>query len=113
MLDILSNKIPYYSGNKLRKRLINEGYKQKKCEKCNLSEWMDKEIPLELNHINGDNLDNRLENLEIVCCNCHAQTSNWRGRNIIKSSISEVSIKKYKERKINYCQCGVKIKYDS
>jgi hypothetical protein len=94
MNDILSNKVSFISSSKLRLRLIKEGYKDKKCEKCNLSEWMGKDIPLELNHINGDNMDNRLENLEILCCNCHAQTSNWRGKNI-KSSANE-------EKKLRY-----------
>lgn len=98
--DILSNKITFMSGGRLRNRLIDEGYKEKKCEICGLYEWMGKEIPLELNHKNGDNLDNNLINLEIVCCNCHAQTFNWRGRNINKSSKNEKLASEYFEVKI-------------
>lgn len=70
-----------YNSYKLKKRLLSEGYKEKKCECCGLTEWQGKEIPLELHHINGDNTDNRIENLEILCPNCHALTDNYRGRN--------------------------------
>jgi hypothetical protein len=43
--------------------LIKEGFKERRCESCNNTTWLDKEIPLELHHINGDSSDNRLENL--------------------------------------------------
>lgn len=48
-------------------------------------------IPLELHHINGDHTDNRLENLQVLCPNCHALTDNYRGRNIGKSAQTEMS----------------------
>lgn len=70
-----------YNSYKLKKRLLSEGYKEKKCECCGLTEWQGKEMPLELHHINGNNTDNRIENLEILCPNCHALTDNYRGRN--------------------------------
>lgn len=97
--DIITNKIVYLSGSKLRKRLILEGYKEEKCENCNRTEWMGKKIPLELNHINGNNLDNSLSNLEILCCNCHALTLNWRGRKKSKSNKSDYIDKEYNESK--------------
>lgn len=50
------------------------------CECCGLSEWMAEPIPLELEHINGDNRDNSKGNLKLLCCNCHAQTPTWRNR---------------------------------
>ena len=66
---------------KLKKKLFESGLKKRQCEKCGFKEWQGMEIPLELHHINGDNTDNRLENLQILCPNCHALTENYRGLN--------------------------------
>lgn len=71
----------FYQTYKLKNRLFKEGVKIKQCECCGLTEWNGKEIPLELHHINGNNRDNRIENLQILCPNCHAQTNNYRGSN--------------------------------
>lgn len=65
----------------IRRRLISEGIKENKCELCGLSEWRGMEIICEVHHINGDRSDNRLENLIMLCPNCHTQTSNYRGKN--------------------------------
>lgn len=78
-----------YSSYKLKNRLLSDGYKECKCEKCGRTEWEGEQIPLELHHINGDNRDNRLENLQILCPNCHAMTDNYRGRKKKSASISE------------------------
>lgn len=67
----------------LKNRLFKEGLKEKKCEETNCflkEEWLGKQISLELEHINGNKFDNRLENLKILCPNCHSQTSTYRGR---------------------------------
>lgn len=66
---------------KLKGRLIVEGLKKHKCECCGITEWNGKPAPLELDHINGNHHDNRLENLRILCPNCHAQTDTYRGKN--------------------------------
>lgn len=58
--------------HRLKLKLIRDGIKKEECEKCNLSEWMGEKIVLELDHINSDHYDNRLENLQILCPNCHA-----------------------------------------
>lgn len=70
-----------YQTNKLRKRLLKEGFKEHRCEVCLLTEWQGKEIPLELDHLNGCNNDHRLFNLRLICPNCHAQSENYRGKN--------------------------------
>ena len=62
-------------------RLLDAGLKAARCEECGLSEWRGKALSLELHHVNGDGLDNRLENLVLLCPNCHSQTDTWGGRN--------------------------------
>lgn len=66
-----------YNSSKLRNRLIKEGYKEPKCERCLNTHWYGQTIPLQLHHINGDHKDNRLENLQMLCPNCHAQTDSY------------------------------------
>jgi len=70
-----------YNTWRLKKRLIKEKIFIEECSKCKLTEWLGQPIPLELDHINGINTDNRLENLRLLCPNCHAQTDTYRGKN--------------------------------
>jgi HNH endonuclease len=65
----------------LKLRLLREGLKENRCERCGISEWQGKPLSMQLHHINGDGLDNRLENLELICANCHSQTDTYGGRN--------------------------------
>lgn len=74
-------KDSYHNSNHLRTRLLNEGIKERKCERCGNSNCEGFPISLELHHVNGDKFDNRLENLQILCPNCHALTHNYRGKN--------------------------------
>ena len=59
------------SNSKKRKRLIEEGIKENKCERCGLSEWMGQLIPLELHHIDFNHYNNDISNIQILCSNCH------------------------------------------
>jgi hypothetical protein len=72
---------------KLKQRLFNAGLKPQHCEECG---WAKKSeggyLPLELDHINGDRYDNRIENLRVLCPNCHSLKPTHRGRNKKKSS---------------------------
>ena len=77
----------------IKKRLINKFGWELKCNSCGLTEWKSrttghKSVPikLELEHINGINNDNRIENLEFLCCLCHSYTPTWRARNNSKNN---------------------------
>ena len=58
--------------------IYKRGYR---CENCGNSEWGDTQIPLEVHHIDGDSLNNEIDNLQLLCPNCHSITSNWRKPN--------------------------------
>lgn len=69
-----------YAGN-LKKRVLDAGLLAYECVECGISSWNGKEITLQLDHINGMNDDHRLENLQLLCPNCHSQTNTFAGRN--------------------------------
>jgi hypothetical protein len=67
---------------KLKQRLFIQNIKKSQCDLCGWSKKsLDGRIPVELDHINGDRNDNRLENLRILCPNCHSLQSTHRGKN--------------------------------
>lgn len=82
--DLLCENSTFQS-HKLKIRLFKEGLKDQKCELCSWAkQTTDGRIPLELHHKNGDSRDNRLQNLQILCPNCHSLQPTHRGRNIRK-----------------------------
>lgn len=83
LIEYLANSKDIQS-NKVRKKLITEGYKEHKCESCGLTEWLNEPIPLELHHIDGNHMNNVLENYKLLCPNCHAKTDSYRGKNCSK-----------------------------
>ena len=69
-----------WTSHGIKLRLLKEGLKEKKCERCGRTEWEGEQIPLQLHHLNGKHNDNRIENLQILCPNCHALTDNYSGK---------------------------------
>lgn len=72
----------YFQSFKLKRRLIAANLKSAKCEECGWAKKAkDGRVPLELDHANGDRMDNRLKNLRILCPNCHSLKPTHRGLN--------------------------------
>lgn len=76
----LSNEQPIAS-HALKIRLLDEGLKRHQCEKCDRTEWNGRPIPIQLHHEDGNSANNQLDNLKILCPNCHAQTGNYCAKN--------------------------------
>lgn len=68
-----------------------------KCENCENEKWLDNPIPLEVHHKDGDHLNSAIENLQLLCPNCHALTDNYRGKNISNKKQREVTEEKFVE----------------
>jgi DNA-binding transcriptional ArsR family regulator len=71
--------------NHIKLRLLAEGLKTNKCEECGLTEWRGEPLSIALHHVNGDGQDNRLENLSLLCPNCHSQTPNFGVKNVARA----------------------------
>ena len=97
----------YKNRETLRKNLII--LRGHKCECCNLEEWNGLPIALQVHHKDGDGLNNLLDNLELLCPNCHAQTDNYCGKNKIKIGINEEEFVEILRNSENIHQALVKI----
>lgn len=83
--EILIRNSQYTNTNKLKKRLIKDGFLKEICYICKLNPlWNKKVLVLQLDHENGKSNDNRISNLRLLCPNCHSQTQTFAGRNIKK-----------------------------
>ena len=83
LIEYLNNSKDIQS-NKVRQKLLKEGYKKHCCECCGLTEWLGEPIPLELHHKDGNRYHNEINNYELLCPNCHAKTDSYRGKNCAK-----------------------------
>jgi predicted RNA-binding Zn-ribbon protein involved in translation (DUF1610 family) len=90
-----------YNRCHLKKRLVNEGLLEYKCQKCgNTCEWQGEKLTLQLDHIDGINDNNSIENLRFLCPNCHAQTDTYAG-------------KRLKKDRPTCTECGIEISLNS
>ena len=96
----LNNEL-FINSDSLRKRLIRENLKKPQCEDCRILEWNGQELPLELDHVNGNPADNTLENLKILCPNCHAIKT--------RQDRKKARVKKVRVKEIKLCDCGKSI----
>jgi len=78
---VLHGKHPHYQSFKLKNRLIEEGIKKEICEVCHVSTWNDKPLKMELHHLDGNRFNHHIDNLKLLCPNCHSQTANFRSKN--------------------------------
>lgn len=70
------------------KRFLLDSNRPYQCDgiDCGITTWKNKPISLDVDHINGDNTDQRLENLRFLCPNCHRQTPTWGSKNRMKTT---------------------------
>ena len=92
--EILVENSCYSNMSTLKQRLVKEGLKEYKCEKCGITSWMGNDISLQIHHINGVHNDNRIENIQFLCPNCHSQTENYSGKNSNRENNTIVTNKK-------------------
>jgi 5-methylcytosine-specific restriction endonuclease McrA len=70
----------------IKARLLEAGLLQNVCQGCGLTEWLGKPLTMHIDHINGKPNDHRIENLRMLCPNCHSQTPTYGGRNVKQRS---------------------------
>lgn len=94
----------------VKEKLLINRLKENKCEICGITTWQEKPIVIQLHHINGNPTDNRIENLQMLCPNCHSQTENYaRKESINKPKNVCSSCGKQIERNSTYCKsCAAK-----
>lgn len=87
--DILSGKFPEFQTFKLKNRLLDEKIFINECSICKISEWNNKPLNMELDHIDGNRSNHKLQNLRLLCPNCHAQTDTYRSKNRGNASVAK------------------------
>lgn len=105
--ELLIADSDYTNSSGLRKRLINEGVFEPVCSGCKRATWInfltgeEEPMNLTLDHINGVNYDNRIENLRILCPTCHSYTPTFCGKN--KANITKCGCGKRIDPKSKFC----------
>lgn len=115
MNNMLKNKISC-SSYRLKHLLFKHKIKPSICEKCNISEWNKRPISLQIHHKDGNNKNNLIENLQILCPNCHSQTDNYGSKNrknkkevrkyLSDDEICQIILNSYTKRQV-LLKCGL------
>lgn len=103
--EILVENSTFTNNTDLKKKLFEARVLKNICYECGqLPEWNEKPLVLQLDHINGINNDNRKQNLQILCPNCHTQTVTYAGKRLKQTKIRETNeekiVRRYKQRKV-------------
>jgi len=80
--EILNGKHPQFQTYKLKNKLLKQGVFKNECSICGISEWNNNKLNMELDHIDGNKYNHLLNNLRLLCPNCHSQTDTYRAKNI-------------------------------
>jgi Zn finger protein HypA/HybF involved in hydrogenase expression len=73
----------------VKKRLLDAGILENRCSRCGIAEWQGGYLSCHIDHINGVRDDHRLENLRMLCPNCHSQTDTYGGKNMRRKRLQE------------------------
>jgi len=108
--EILVVDSDYTCRRLIKKRLLSKGLFTYECSCCGITDWQGQPLSLHLDHINGVNNDHRLENLRLLCPNCHSQTSTYAGRKLKGKPSKKKPTPKPRVKKQIFCvDCGVAI----
>jgi HNH endonuclease len=81
LIEIIEGKHPQYNTFALKNRLLKAKLLERKCDNCKLEKWLGEDIPLEMHHKDGVSYNHKLENLQLLCPNCHTLTDTYRSKN--------------------------------
>lgn len=101
--DILIENSTYIQTTNLKEKLLKKGLLEYKCSVCGIFEWNNQKLVLQLDHKNGVSNDNRIDNLRLLCPNCHSQTDTYAGKK--KKTITQ----KNKKKLFNCQKCGKEV----
>lgn len=115
--DILNGLHPSMSGTVVKNKLYFYGLKENKCELCGIDSWNNNKITCEIHHIDGDRTNHKLDNLQILCPNCHSQTDTFgfvsKRIKIVKEKKVKVIKNKIKKKKVLNNKYGTSLDYNN